>query len=175
MVLRLNSKDMFTSVGKLKSEWKQIDRFHDMEGNFLDKQIREFYSFFSDILYIVGFASLLVIVIASLGLLGMATYSTQTRIKEIAVRKAHGAQSSHIMILIASGYLLLLLIAGVIAAPLAYLGNNLWFTYMSHHVSFGIGNLLAGILAVIFIGLITIASQTLRAARTNASRILKYE
>jgi putative ABC transport system permease protein len=175
MALRLNSKNMVATVNKLKEEWKKIDKYHALEGAFLDSQIREFYHFFEDILYIVGFTSLLIIVIASLGLLGMATYSTQTRIKEIAVRKVQGAQAGHIIRLISGNYLWLLLIAALIAMPLAYFANNIWFQFMAFHVYFGIGTLLFGALIVIIIGLITIASQTVKAARTNAADILKYE
>jgi putative ABC transport system permease protein len=69
----------------------------------------------------------------------------------------------------------LLIIAAVIAAPLAYLLNNMWFQYMANHVSFGPGTLLMGILFVVFVGLLTIGSQTIRASQTNPAEMLKVE
>jgi putative ABC transport system permease protein len=175
IVLRLDSRNMAATVNKLKTEWKKIDKIHPMEGDFLDAQIRQYYTFFEDVLDTVGFTSLLVVVIASLGLLGMATYSIQTKIKEIAVRKVQGAQPPGIVWFISRSYLWLLLIAAIIAMPIAYLGNNIWFRFMAFHVSFGIGTLISGVIIVMLVSMLTIASQTLRAARTNAAEILKYE
>ena len=174
-VFRISSSDMKGTINKIKKEWKKIDPVHDMEGDFLDDKIKEYYSFFGDILYTVGYVSLLVIIISCLGLLGMATFSTQTRIREIAVRKAYGALPANILLLISRSYLWLLIIAAIIATPLAYMLNNMWFKYMANHVSFGAGTLLFGILFVIFIGLLTIGSQTIRASRTNAAELLKFE
>jgi putative ABC transport system permease protein len=174
-VFRISSPDLKRTVEKIRNEWKIIDPVHEMEGDFLDDSIKEYYSFFSDILYTVGYASLLVIIISCLGLLGMATFSTQTRIKEIAIRKAYGAMPANILSLISRSYILLLIIAAIIAAPLAYLLNNMWFQYMADHVSFGAGTLLFGILLVVFIGLLTIGSQTIRASKTNPAEMLKYE
>jgi ABC-type antimicrobial peptide transport system permease subunit len=174
-VFRISSADLKGTVDKIKKEWKKIDPVHDMEGDFLDDNIKEYYSFFGDILYTVGYVSLLVIIISCLGLLGMATFSTQTRIREIAVRKAYGALPANILLLISRSYLWLLIIAAIIAAPLAYMLNNLWFKYMANHVSFGAGTLLFGILFVIFMGLLTIGSQTIRASQTNAAELLKFE
>jgi putative ABC transport system permease protein len=174
-VFRISSPNLKETVEKIRNEWKKIDPVHEMQGNFLDSSIKEFYSFFGDILYTVGYACFLVIIISCLGLLGMATFSTQTRIREIAIRKAFGAMPENILVLISGSYLWLLVIAAVIAAPLAYLINNMWFQYMSNHVSFGAGTLLVGILIIVFIGLLTISSQTIKASRTNPAEMLKFE
>jgi putative ABC transport system permease protein len=174
-VLRIGSPDLKGTVEKLKQEWKKVDPVHDMQGDFLDSSIKEFYSFFSDVLYTVGYASVLVVIISCLGLLGMATFSTQSRIKEIAIRKAFGAMPASILLLISRSYFWLLLIATIFAIPLAYIINNMWFQYMANHVSFGPGTLIFGALFVIVFGLITIGSQTIRASRTNAAAMLKFE
>jgi len=174
-VMRLHSGNMVMTVDKLKKRWKEIDPYHEMEGNFLDVEIRDYYSFFEDILYTVGFAAILAIVIAGFGLLGMATYSIQTRLKEIGIRKALGAQASSIMKLVARSYLIMMLVAALIGAPIAYLINNLWLQYLANHVSFGVGLIVIGVLIVFIVGFVTISSQTFRASRVNPARILKYE
>jgi len=172
---RISSPDLRGTVEKIKNEWKKIDPIHEMEGDFLDDSIKEYYSFFSDILYTVGYACFLVIIISCLGLLGMAIFSTQTRIREIAIRKAYGAMPVNILLLISRSYIWLLIVAAIIAAPLAYLLNNMWFQYMADHVSFGAGTLLFGIIFVVLIGLLTIGSQTIRASQTNPAEMLKFE
>ncbi|MCK4346422.1 MAG: ABC transporter permease, partial [Bacteroidales bacterium] len=108
-VLRLNSSNMLSTVNKIKNEWKKIDPVHELEGDFLDAEIREYYSFFEDVLYTVGFTCLLAIVIAALGMFGMATYSTQTRLKEIGVRKVFGAHAHSITFLVSRSYFRMLL------------------------------------------------------------------
>ncbi|MCK4465529.1 MAG: ABC transporter permease [Bacteroidales bacterium] len=174
-VLRLNSSNMLSTVNKIKNEWKKIDPVHELEGDFLDAEIREYYSFFEDVLYTVGFTCLLAIVIAALGMFGMATYSTQTRLKEIGVRKVFGAHAHSITFLVSRSYFRMLLVAAIIAAPLGYLINNLWLQYLAHHVSFGAGTLVLGIFIVMVIGMLTITSQTMKASNSNPADILKYE
>jgi putative ABC transport system permease protein len=174
-MMRMQSGNMKMTIDKLKNSWKEIDPYHEMQGNFLDAEIKEYYSFFEDILYTVGFATILAMVIAGFGLLGMATYSIQTRLKEIGIRKALGAQAGSIITLVAKSYLVLMLIAAVIGAPIAFLVNNMWLQFLASHVSFGIGLVLLGVIIIVIIGLITISSQTIKASRVNPARILKYE
>jgi putative ABC transport system permease protein len=173
--LRLDSPDMQATVSKLERGWKKIDPSHDFNGDFLDDRIKYYYTFFEDIMYTVGFATLLAIIIAGFGLLGMATYSAQTRTKEIGIRKVFGAEVNQIIFLVSRSYLWLMLIAAVIGGIIAYLANNLWLQYMSKRVDFGIGTILAGVFIVVLVGLLTISSQTLKAAQTKPAETLKYE
>lgn len=162
-------------VAKIENEWKSIDKFNEFEGEFLDAEIKDYYSYFEDILYTVGFASILAIVIACLGLFGMATYSTQTRIKEIGVRKVFGAESKSIILFISKTYIKMFIIAAIIAGPLAYIINNAWLQYIVNHAPFGFGTIFIGIFIIISFGMITIAAQTLKAANTNPAQSLRYE
>jgi len=147
--LRLDSPDMLATIDKLEQTWESIDPDHDLDGDFLDGRIKYYYTFFEDIMYTVGFATLLAIIIAAFGLLGMATYSTRTRLKEIGIRKVFGAEVDHIVLLISKSYLWLMLIASVVGGIIAYLVNNLWLQYLSKSVDFGIGTILAGIFIVV--------------------------
>ena len=81
-VLRLQTNNLAATIEKFEEEWKSIDPTHELEGEFMDTEIREFYTYFEDILYMVGYTTILAIIIASLGLFGMAAYSIQTRTKE---------------------------------------------------------------------------------------------
>jgi len=173
--LRLSNGISPSVIAKIKTEWKKVDPYNEFEGEFLDAEIRDYYSYFEDILYTVGFASVLAIIIACLGLLGMATYSTQTRIKEIGVRKVFGAENSNIIMMISKSYIYMFIVAAIIAGPLAYLINNMWLQYISNHAPFGFGTIFIGIFIIISFGMITIASQTLKAARLNPAQSLRYE
>jgi putative ABC transport system permease protein len=173
--LRIESGVNANFVEKLKTQWKEIDEINKFSGEFLDSEIKDFYSYFEDILYTVGFTSVLAIVIACLGLLGMATYSTQTRIKEIGIRKVYGAENKTILYLISKTYLKMFLIAAIIAAPLSYFLNNTWLQYITNHPPFGFGTIFLGIFIITSFGMITITSQTLKAANTNPADSLRYE
>jgi len=173
--LQLDSPDIPATVSKLENTWELIDPDHDLDGDFLDGRIKFYYTFFEDIMYTVGFATLLAIIIAAFGLLGMATYSTRTRIKEIGIRKVFGAEVNQIVMLVSRSYLWLMGIAAVIGGIIAYLVNNLWLQNLSKSVDFGFGTILVGVLIVVFVGLLTISSQTLKAAKTKPASTLKDE
>lgn len=173
--LRISSPNMVQTINKLKSEWKRIDPAHEYKGQFVDDEIRDYYSFFEDIIYTVGFATILAIIIASLGLLGMATYTAQTRIKEVCIRKVYGANVSTIILLVSKAYIWMLAIAALIAIPIAYLVNNMWLQYLAHRVSIGFGSIFGGVFIVLIIGLSAITSQTLKASNANPANLLRYE
>jgi putative ABC transport system permease protein len=173
--LRLDAPDIPATVRKLEQTWSRIDPEHDMDGDFLDGRIRYYYSFFEDVLYTVGVATLLAILIAAFGLLGMATYSTRTRLREIGIRKVFGAGDREIVVLVSRTYLWMMGIAAIIGGVLSYLVNNLWLQYLSKSVEFGLGTILTGIFIVAGAGLVTISTQTFRASRTDPARTLKYE
>ena len=156
--LRLASPHMPSTMDKLERTWGKIDPYHEMDGDFIDGRLKHYYSFFEDIIYTVGFATILAILIAAFGMLGMATYSTRTRYKEIGIRKVFGAKVNHIVLLISRSYLWLMLIAAVIGGIIAYLVNNLWLQYLSKSVEFGMSTILAGVFLVVLAGLLTIKS-----------------
>jgi len=174
-VLRINTLDREATLAKFNAVWTSIDPYHDLQGSFLEYEIKDFYGMFGDVLYTVGFATILAVIVACLGLFGMATYSIQTRLKEVGVRKVFGSQSQSVALLIGRTFIVMLLIASLIAAPLAYLINSTWLKFLAFRVSFGAGTLLAGIIIVFIIGTLTVVSQTLKAANSNPVDILKYE
>ncbi|MCX6254632.1 MAG: ABC transporter permease [Bacteroidia bacterium] len=174
-VLRINTKDKEATLTKFKDIWHSIDPYHDLEGGFLEYQIKDYYSLFGDVLYTVGFATILAIVVACLGLFGMATYSIQTKLKEVGVRKVFGSQSQSVALLIGRTFIIMLTIAAAIAAPLAYMINTTWLKFLAFHVTFGAGTIFTGIIIIFVIGILTILSQTLKAANSNPVDILKYE
>ena len=174
-VLRINTQDREATLAKFKGVWTSIDPYHDLQGSFLEYEIKDFYGMFGDVLYTVGFATILAVVVACLGLFGMATYSIQTKLKEVGIRKVFGSQSQSVALLIGRTFVIMLVIAAVIAAPLAYLINSAWLKFLDFHVAFGAGTLFTGIIIVFIIGILTVLSQTLKAANSNPVDILKYE
>jgi putative ABC transport system permease protein len=98
-----------------------------------------------------------------LGLLGMATYATENRLKEISIRKVLGSSNGSLVYLLSKGFVSILLIAIVLAVPAAYFINNLWLEQLAYHVSVDVWTILVGVLALIIFSGLTIGSQTWRA------------
>jgi len=173
--LSISSSDIPSTMRKLEKAWKKVDPERDLKAKFMDAEIREYYSMFGDILWMVGFTSLLAIIIACMGLFGMAAYSTESRIKEIGIRKAMGARSTSIAYLISRSYVKLIGIAILIALPLSYFGNNLWLQEFAYKVNFGAGSLIFGAIFIIVVSFLTISTQTMRAAIQDPVNSLRYE
>ncbi|MFC2114839.1 ABC transporter permease [Bacteroidota bacterium] len=173
--LSVVSKDIPRTMSRIEKAWDKADPEREFKGQFMDDEIRAYYELFGDILWMVGVASLLAIIIACMGLFGMVTYSTESRIKEIGIRKAMGAKSRAIAFMISKSYIRLIGIALLVALPVSYFGNNLWLQNIAYRVNFGVGTLLSGALFIVVVSFLTILSQTMRAARQDPVKSLRYE
>ena len=173
--VQINSSDIETTIAGLKSAWLKFDKDHAFEYQFFDEQVKESYAFLNDVIAIITISAILAVVVASLGLFGMAVYNAESRIKEVGIRKVLGAQIGQIVFLLSNSYLLLLLISITIAAPLAYFVNSLWLQEIANRITLGPGIISSGISIILFIGIITIGSQSIRAAFTNPVDSLKDE
>jgi ABC-type lipoprotein release transport system permease subunit len=173
---KIKSTDMPATMAKIESTWKKIDPVHPFKAEFFDEAIEEAYSEFSVQIKIIGFLAFLAISIASMGLFGMVVFTTETRLKEISIRKVMGASSGNLIYLLSRGFLLLLSMSALIALPVTYVFfENVVLTNFPYHTPVQITELFAGLLAVLLIAFIMIGSQTVRAAQSNPAEILKSE
>ncbi|MFN8887514.1 MAG: ABC transporter permease, partial [Cyclobacteriaceae bacterium] len=104
-----------------------------------------------------------------------ATYTTETRIKEISIRKVLGSSNGSLVYLLSKGFVSILLIAIVLAVPAAYFINSLWLEQLAYHVSVDATTILIGVIALLVFSIITIGSQTWRAVYVNPVDNLKGE
>lgn len=149
----------------LKSDYKEVE-----------EEIKFFYNtVFGDLVNVLGFIAGLAIMISCLGLLGMATYSIETRMKEVSIRKVLGSTDQGLVILLSKGFIKLLVISVMIGVPLAWLLNNLWLEQVAYRTEFSVGVILLGVSVLILLGALTIGSQTIRAAFANPVENLKNE
>ena len=130
---------------------------------------------FGDLTKVVSTFSILALSIAGLGLFGMAIYTTQTRMKEISIRKVLGASNQNVVFLVSNGFMRLMLIAIIIALPLTYIVNGLWLDSLAYRVSISPSILISGFLILLLLGLVTIGSQTMKAGLSNPASNLKNE
>ena len=162
-------------IAALESKWKRIDPVHPMKYDFFDQALAEESQGIFDIVSILGFIAMLAVIIACLGMLGMATYSTERRRKEVGIRKVLGAGDMGNALLLSREFIHILLIAIAIAAPLSYTLNTMWLRKFPNRVEFGWGTVLLGTGIILALGLLTIASQTIRASRLNPVESLRAD
>jgi len=121
------------------------------------------------------YLSLFAIVIASLGLFGLAFIMTQNRIKEIGVRKVNGATTFEIMTLFNKGFVILVIISFIIATPLIWQIMNRWLNNLAFKINLSWWIfVLTGIIAIV-IALFTVSWQSWKAANCNPIKALRYE
>ena len=131
--------------------------------------------FFGDLVKILSFISILAILISCMGLLGMATYTTETRMKEISIRKILGSSDVALVLLLSRGFLKMLAIAIALGVPAAYFVNSLWLNRIAYHTTLDIGAISTGVLILILFVTLTIGSQTIRATLVKPVNNLKGE
>ncbi len=174
--LLVDTKDILRTMEKLENAWGKIDAIHPMEASFYDDQIKNIYNYEASIMTIVGFIAFLAVSIASMGLLGMVVFTTESRLKEISIRKVFGATELNLIYKLGKGFILILFLAAIIAIPLAYYYvNTVVFEEFAYKASFGFFDIIPGVLIVVVIALLTVCIETLRAARSNPATILRNE
>jgi ABC-type antimicrobial peptide transport system permease subunit len=103
-------------------------------------------------------------------------FSTETRLKEVSIRKVFGASEGSLLYILSKGFLILLLIAAAIGLPLTYLFFDMvLLPEIANHAPMGIMELFIGVLAVMILALFMICTQTLKVARANPAEVLKTE
>lgn len=175
MNIKIAEGNPMKTISMLEEKWKSIDDTHEFKYAFFDNELANTNLAIFDIVSIIGYISFLAIMISCLGLLGMATYTTERKTKEIGIRKVLGAEELNIVMILSKGFLKLLLIAVIIAVPLSYMLNTLWLDNLSNRVDFGFGTVVLGSFLLLVLGLLTIGSQTIRASRKNPVDLLRYE
>ena len=164
------------AIEAVETAWSQVNPDLKVDHKDVETEIKFFYNtIFGDVVHILGVIALLAIMISCLGLLGMATYTIETRMKEISVRKVLGSSDEQLVILLSRGFMKLLVISLLVGIPMAWFLNNLWLEYIAYHTQIGPGVIATGALVLLLLGGLTIGSQTIRAAFTNPVDNLKNE
>ena len=173
--LRVATSDVRGLVASLQSRWRNIDPAHSLKYSFFSDELANQSQGIFDVVSILGLLALLAVTIACLGMLGMATYTTERRRKEVGIRKVLGASGWGNVVLLSREFLIVLGVSILIAAPLSYLGNELWLRKFPNRVEFGFGTVALGVVIVLVLGLLTIGSQTVRASGRNPAEALRVE
>ncbi len=164
-----------TTISKIEKAFKEVYPEDDFNYKFFDEDIAKYYTAEQNIDSLLKWSTALAIFISCLGLLGLVIYTTTQRTKEIGVRKVLGASVSQIVSLISKDFILLVLFAFVIAAPLAWIGMNKWLQNFAFRTNISWWIFLSGGAIMIVIALITLSFRTIKAAAANPVKSLRTE
>lgn len=174
--LAVSFTDAYGSLSQMETSWKILEPEKKFEAEFFDEEIRESYSFYKTFLKLVGYLGLLAISISLLGLLGMVVYTSETKTKEVGIRKVMGATTTSITILLSKDYLKLMMWAALFAIPLTvWLADLILPQLQEFHVTLNFWDVLLSLSILLAMGLATITSQTFKTASTNPAETLRTE
>ncbi|HLK31215.1 MAG TPA: FtsX-like permease family protein [Puia sp.] len=164
-----------TALGKIEKAWKETYPEDDFSYTFLDDTIKQYYTAEQNISKLLMWATGLAIFISCLGLLGLVTYITNQRTKEIGVRKVIGASVTQIISLLSKDFLKLVLIAFVIAIPIAWWGGHKWLESFSYKTNISIWMFALGGCIMFAMALLILCLRTFKAATVNPVKSLRSE
>lgn len=173
--VKIQGGDPAESLAEVEGAWKKVFPNRPFEYNFLDQEFDEQYRNDQRQGQVFSIFTVLTIIIASLGLLGLAAYSTQQRTKEIGIRKVAGAGLHNIVFLISRDFLVLIAISFLLAFPLAWFFTDNWLQHFAYRVEIDFLIFpLAAFLALV-ITFLTISYHTFKAASMNPATSLREE
>jgi putative ABC transport system permease protein len=173
--LKLNTGNLPALMDFVKTKWNSHFPESPYQFSFLDEQFNNQYKgdkLFSTVLWLF---TIIAIIVACLGLFGLSLYTVSKRMKEIGIRKVLGATIGQITRMVTKDYLKLVIVAGVIAVPVAYWLLKNWLNKYAFRISIDIWFFLLPVLMIITIALITVLYQSVRAALANPVKSLRTE
>ena len=173
--VRVSAENIKDTIASMKKSWEKYALNQAFEYEFFDDHFARLYRSEEKTGAIFFSFSLLAILIASLGLFGLTAFITQQRTKEIGIRKVLGASVSGILFLYTKQFTRWVLVANIIAWPLAYFAMNKWLENFAYRADIGAGTFVLSALLALAIALFTVSFQSIRAAIANPVDSLRYE
>lgn len=175
LLIKMDGKNVQSTLAALEKAWKTFVPHRPFEFQFLDDKFNRMYETEMRTGKVLTLFSGLAILLACLGLFGLSVYSAQQRIKEIGVRKVLGASVQSLILLLSGDFLVLVVIAIIIAVPAAALVIGKWMEDFAYRTEVGWWMYLLPGLAAIGIAFLTVGIQALKAALTNPVKNLRTE
>jgi putative ABC transport system permease protein len=173
--VRLTPGETNTTLARLGQAWEKLAPGEPFDLTFIDQDYEYQYRTVNRLTYTIRTFTFLAILVACLGMFGLATFSVEQRTKEIGIRKVLGASVPGVVILLSKDFLKLVAVAFVVAAPAGYFVMRRWLEDFAYHIEVGpsIFAVAGGVTFALALG--TVAYQAVKAALTDPVRSLKYE
>lgn len=173
--IKVNTSDVSGIINTITKIWDEVSPGQDLQYSFLDLEYAKMYDNVNRMGLIFRSFSVLAILVASLGLFGLAEFITKQRTKEIGVRKVNGAKVSEILSMLNKDFVKWVVIAFVIATPIAYYAMNKWLESFAYKTTLSWWIFALAGMMTLGIALLTVSWQSWRAATRNPVEALRYE
>ena len=161
-------------IARLKETWKKMYPYQPLEAQWFDKELYQQHLHKDDLMF-MGLLTGISLSIACLGLLGMVIYTTQSRSKEVGIRRVMGAKVWQVILTISKGFVGLLLLSVCIGLPLGYLVGLQFLQQYAYRIPISFGILAESAAALLGLGVLTIGWQTYFTALANPVKSLRTE
>ena len=175
ITLRVSQQNIQSTLDFMESKWDEFCPTYPFSYEFLDERMNEQYEAEAKTGRIFSYFSLICIFIACLGLLGLTSFTTEQRSKEISVRKVLGATEASIIYLLTLNFAILVIISNLIAWPLAWYGLRKWLDNFAYSTNISIWFFVVSGIMALLIAVLTISIKAIKASRANPADALKYE
>ena len=175
IIARLQLENIRASVQSIERIWEEIAPGVPFEYSFLDERIEAQYTSEKNLTTLFFVFSALAILIACLGLFGLAAYTAEQRTREIGIRKTLGASVPSLIVLMVKDFVKWVAIASVIAWPIAWFGIKWWLDSFAYRVPIGYGNFIVAALAALVIALCTVAYHASKVAISSPVYSLRHD
>jgi putative ABC transport system permease protein len=175
VIVRIKSERVEHAIDILKESWKQIHPGYPFVYSFLDKEFDRFYDADRKQNQLINIFSCMCIVISCLGLLGLTSFNTSRRIKEVAIRKIFGASASRIILMLFKEILYLMIMASFLAIPLALAFIHIWVRNFAYQSDINVLIFFVTTAAALIIAFLTAGYHCIRVAKANPVDTLRYE
>ena len=173
--VRFHDGDIATHVRRLEEVWSRVRPDRSFAGYFLEEDFDRLYRTEERWYGLVRAAAIFTLLIACLGLFGLVSFSAQQRTREIGIRKVLGAGLAGLVALLSREYLRLVLIAFILAAPVAYLVLRDWLERFAYRIAISPVDLVLAGTIVLFVAAATVSFQAARAATADPAATLRHE
>ncbi|MBK8561921.1 MAG: ABC transporter permease [Saprospiraceae bacterium] len=175
LIAHAKAADIAKVLGSIEVAWQALNPNEPFEYSFLDEDFQKNYKAENRLATVVGYFTLMAVLISCLGLFGLAMFTAQRRVKEIGVRKVLGASMASIVGLLTKEFLSLVVIALVIASPLAYFFMNKWLQDFAYRIDIHWSVFALAGLAAVAVAFLTVSFQSVKAALANPVKSLRSE
>jgi len=175
LIVHAKAADISSVLKNIQADWHQLNPNEPFEYSFLDEDFQKNYEAENHLSAIVGYFTVIAILICCLGLFGLATFSAEQRIKEIGVRKVLGASVTGIVALLSKDFLKLVAISVVVASPIAWWIMHKWLQDFAYRTRISWTVFVLTTILALLIALITISFQAIKAAVANPVKSLRTE
>lgn len=175
LIVHAKGGNLSSLLKSIQASWHKLNPNEPFEYSFLDEDFQKNYEAENRLSAIVGYFTVIAILISCLGLFGLATFSAEQRTKEIGVRKVLGANVGGIVALLSKDFLKLVVISIIVASPLAWWVMNKWLMDFPYRINIGWSIFAITSAVALLIALITVSFQAIKAAVTNPVKSLRTE